>query len=126
MPHGNVCGCSCLDVGGAPSAVGGLQCNAGAVINVELASPCDGADVLIAVGTRCIPLTTEAVSSIIDNSDNQSGVELPLGGVSGSGTAAVCNDLTISTTTGIVLAGAANFFDSTIGDLAVDLSFTCR
>jgi len=126
LPHGNVCGCSCLDVGGVPSAAGGLQCNAGAVINVEIAAPCEGADVLIAVGTRCIPLTTEAVSLIIDNSDNLSGVELPSGGLSGSGTAAVCNDLTTSTTTGMVLAGAVNFFDSTLGDLAVGLTFTCR
>ena len=98
----------------------------GATILVEEAAPCNGTDVLIGMGTQCIPLTTESVSSIIDNENNSNGSELPSGGLSASGVAAVCNDLAVSTTTDIVLAGAVNFFDSTIGDLAVELIFTCR
>ena len=60
-PHGNICGCDCLEVDGAASASGGLQCNLGTRIVVETASPCDAEDVTIDLGTRCIPMTTETV-----------------------------------------------------------------
>ncbi len=64
-----------------------------------------------------------AVSSILDNANDSPGAQVSF---SASGTAAVCNDLNTSTTTDIELVGAVNFFDSTICDLAVKLTFSCR
>jgi hypothetical protein len=37
-----------------------------------------------------------------------------------------CQDLAASATTGLVLVGGVNFFDSTIGDLTVGIDFACQ
>jgi hypothetical protein len=126
IPGGNVCLCDCLGIGGAPSVPGALQCNMGAVIDVEIAPPCGDGDILIAVGTRCIPLTTEAFTSQIHNSNHTFPKDFPADPITGSGTAIDCATLATSTTTGIKLVGAANFFDSTIGDLTTEESFSCE
>jgi hypothetical protein len=126
LQHGNICGCSCIDVGGTPSQAGGLQCNLGVSIVIETGAPCDQTDTLIVVGTQCIPMTTETAAASMSNANDVSGTPLPAGGSLSSGIAAICNDLASSTATGIELVGAVNFFDSTIGDLAVTLRFTCE
>jgi hypothetical protein len=125
-PHGNICGCDCLTIGGNPSVPGGLQCNMGAVIDVEIAPPCADGDVLIAVGQRCIPLTTETLTSQLHNTNNTPAKDFPVPPFTGSGAALLCEDLATSVTTGLSLVGTVNFFDSTIGDLHTNQTLVCQ
>jgi hypothetical protein len=94
-------------------------------IDVEIAAPCGDGDVLIAVGTRCIPLSTETVTSQLHNT-NDSDRDFPVPPFSGSGIAIDCNTLATSSTTGLKLIGTANFFDSTIGDLHTNQTLVCQ
>ncbi len=126
VAHGNICGCDCLGVGGAPSAAGGLQCNLSVNINVESAAPCGDGDVLIGVGTRCLPLTTETITSQIVDANNTPGKLFPPSGFTNTGARADCPALATSTTTGIKLVGAVNFFDSALGDLTTTELLICQ
>jgi cysteine-rich repeat protein len=123
--HGNICGCECLTVGGAPSVVGGLQCNLGVTINVEIGAPCGDGDVLIAMGTRCIPLSTETVSSQFHNWNNMPGSDWPVPPFTATGNPIPCRDLAASITSGITMVGTVNFFDTTIGDYHTNEIFVC-
>jgi hypothetical protein len=126
VAHLSVCGCDCKSVGGNPSGAGGLQCNVGAEINVEIIAPCGDGDILIAVGTRCIPLTTETVTAQIHSTNNTPGKDFPLSASSATGIAIGCPAMASSTLTGLTLVGAVNFFDTTIGDLQTNQVFTCQ
>jgi hypothetical protein len=64
---GNICECQCIDSAvGELSPPGGMQCNLGSSLIVERPAgiACDGEDILITVGTRCIPMTTARATSI--------------------------------------------------------------
>lgn len=126
LPHGNICGCDCLAIGGAPSGPGAMQCNLDVNIDVETAGPCGDGDVLIAVGERCIPLTTEALSSQLHNANATPFKDFPVPPEIDSGARIDCDDLASSATTGLRLVGTVNFFDSTIGDLNTMEAFTCQ
>jgi len=96
------------------------------VINVEEFAPCDGTDILIAVGTVCIPLTTQRSDNVLLNNDNTAG-QIPSAGIATlTGTAANCDELTTSVTAGIELVGQVDFFDTTIGDVKTQTRFTCQ
>jgi hypothetical protein len=128
LPHGNICGCECVAIGGsgsAPSRAGGLRCNLGAVVNIEAAEPCGDGDFLIPIGARCIHLTTETSTAIVIDTNDTALKELPPGGATLRGTPADCDALASSVTSGIELVGHVNFFDSTIGDLAIEIDFFC-
>jgi hypothetical protein len=43
-----------------------------------------------------------------------------------TGTPIDCSTLSDSTTTGLVAVGGVNFYDSTIGDLTVGITFVCQ
>jgi hypothetical protein len=103
-----------------------LQCNLSVEINVEGGPPCGDGDVTIAVGTRCIPLTTESVTSQVHDTNNTMGKNFPTTAFTSSGTGISCNDLGTSVTTGTNLVGSVNFFGSTIGDIHTQLTFTCQ
>jgi cysteine-rich repeat protein len=126
LSHGNVCQCECLTVGGAPSQPGGLHCKLPANINVEIASPCGDGDVLIALGTRCVPLTTETITSQMHNTNFTPGKDFPIPASTASGNSISCSALITSTTTGIVMVGSVNLFDSTIGDIQTNQVLTCQ
>lgn len=124
-PHNGLCQCSCsAKVGGTPTA-GSLTCNLSSAITVEAALPCDGLDVIIDVGSTCIPLTTATSTGSINNENNVGGTRITpaISGVPTPG----CEDLATSITTGTKLVGIINFLDnSTLGDLDVTASFTCQ
>jgi cysteine-rich repeat protein len=124
--HGALCQCDCADVGGVPSGAGGLQCNLGANIDVEISPPCGDGDILIAVGARCIPLTTELVTSQMHNLNAVPGIDFPVPAFTAIGNGIACSTLATSTTTGITVVGSVNFFDSTIGDLQARIDFLCQ
>ena len=125
--HGNICNCDCVTVDGAPTPAGTLQCNVATSVNVELAPPCDGTDVMINVGRQCIPVTAGTFTSIMHNANNTPGKDFPVGGRTATGVPlGSCEDLAASMTTDLELVGGANFYDSLIGDLSVSARFVCQ
>jgi cysteine-rich repeat protein len=123
--HLNLCNCNCIGQGGTPSSAGDMLCNVGASINLEGALPCDGTDVTIAIGSSCIPLTTADSSNVIVNANNGAGT-LPAGGPAlQTGAPFECNTLQSSVASGGAFVGGVGFFDSLIGDLAVQFNFVC-
>jgi len=152
LPHGSICGCSCVEVGGGPSRPGGLQCAVGVSIALDssLEGPCGpqcsgganhlqgcaqatdcpgGAcvdDTLVVIGRRCIPVTTELASGVIINAANTASKELTAEPGARFGVPFLCDALASSATTGMQLVGTVNFLDTTIGDLAVAARFSCQ
>ncbi len=122
--HNNVCGCDCLRVGGDQIArPGGIDCQAGVQINVESAAPCDQTDAFINLPRKCVPLSSERSSGKILNANDQTGFLLPLGPERiFSGTPANCEDMSNGIVSGIKMSGTANFFDSNLGDLQVEVN----
>jgi hypothetical protein len=120
------CQCDCNAVGGGASVAGTLQCNLGVTINVEDGAPCGDGDVIIAVGNRCIPLTTATSTSVMHNTNNTPAKDFPVPGFNETGVGVTCPNLAGSVTAGIQLVGAVNFFDSTIGDLQSQLVLNCQ
>jgi cysteine-rich repeat protein len=127
LPHGHICGCECLTVGGVVSGPGGLYCNVSMNINVEIAEPCGDGDLFIALGTRCVPMTTEKAMAQVHNTNNTPDKDFPDPAFSASGSALPCWILATSTTTGLRMVGAVSFFDDyAVGDVQSQLSFTCQ
>ncbi|MCZ6715241.1 MAG: hypothetical protein O7B29_14980, partial [Deltaproteobacteria bacterium] len=117
-------GCQCIRMPAGASSPGELKCELPTEINVEVDAPCDGTDILIAVGTTCIPLTTQSSDNVILNNDNTAG-QIPGAGVANlTGTAANCAELANSVTAGIELVGQVDFFDTQIGDVKTQTRFT--
>lgn len=122
----DICQCQCLNLGaGAPGGAGELQCQLGADINVENNAPCGDGDVKIVVGRTCIPLTTATATTQINNA-NFSTSSVPSSPASNTGSRIACSAIDGDTTSGLQLRGVANFFGSTIGDLAVELFSNCQ
>jgi hypothetical protein len=95
-------------------------------INVEVAAPCDSTDIKIAVGDRCIPLTTEVATSQIHDTNNTLDKDFPIPAWTDTGVGKACSELATSTAAGIKMVGAVNFEDSNIGDLQSQLVLFCQ
>jgi hypothetical protein len=109
--HGNVCQCQCIDLEGAPSEPGGLRCEIGTRIRIEASLPCDGADVLLDLGDRCLPITTESAQARLVDRDHVPGRMLPSGTDLTQGTPVSCEALASQGAAGTVFVSAANAFD---------------
>jgi cysteine-rich repeat protein len=121
--HGNICQCQCLGSGGSPGASGALSCKIGQLIDVESELPCDGADVIIPGVPRCTPFTTETMTSVLLNvNNNPNGL---IGPIVQTGQSAVCTDLVPRFGFGLTLVGGDGFLDSDIGDMASSTRFIC-
>jgi hypothetical protein len=83
-------------------------------ITIESGAPCGDGDVGSSLGSRCIPLTTETISSQIHNADPDPGpgVDFPVPPASDTGNAIDCLDLAAGITTDLTLVGTLNFFES--------------
>jgi len=129
VQHAGTCNCVCAagGVGGASSA-GGLGCNLGVQIDVELPSDGDCLDAdTIKLPALCGPVTTQTSTGILRDANNTAAKTIPSGGVStASGTNISCATLFASTTTNMKVVGALGFFDSTLGDIFARLTFTCQ
>jgi hypothetical protein len=95
-------------------------------IDVEVNPPCGDGDILIAVGTRCVPLSTQHVHSQVVQANNDPNSALPEPLFSASGSAISCWNLASSVTARLKLVGTVNFFDSTIGDLHTNQTLVCQ
>lgn len=127
--HAGTCNCVCSASGiGAASSPGGLGCNLGVQINVELPSNgvC-GDPVTIVLPPLCAGVTTETSTGILQDANNTAAKTIPAGGVSTvSGTAISCTTLSSSTMTNMKVVGALGFFDTTLGDIFARLNLTCQ
>ena len=122
----NICQCQCINLGaGAPGGAGELQCQLGANINVENNAPCGDGDIKVAIGRTCIPLTTATATTQVNNA-NFSANSVPSAPASNTGTRLACSTIAGDDTTGLKVRGVANFFGSTLGDLAVELFADCQ
>jgi hypothetical protein len=126
------CQCDCLKTDAfGPSDPGDLQCNLGTKITVEVLAPCDGSDLLIDVGSACIPYTTQRAKAKIVDANFVAGSTVP-GPAPGpdandqTGAGLPCATLDTSTTTGWIGVGAVNLFGTTIGDLSVAVRAVCQ
>lgn len=127
--HGGTCNCACggTELGGA-SAAGTLSCNLGVQIDVELPTDGDCLDAdTIKLPSLCGPITTATASGRIFDVNKNAGVNLPVAGpITLTGAGLSCPALTADTLTGLKTVGALGFFDSTLGDILAQLTFTCQ
>jgi hypothetical protein len=87
--------------------------------------PCTDGDILIAVGTRCLPFATEQVTSQMHNTTSMPGKDFPVPAFTAIGIQSPCSTLATSVTTNLAVVGSVNFFDSTIGDIQARIYFVC-
>jgi hypothetical protein len=123
-PLGNVCNCQCVATNLSPgSPPGTVQCNLGADLVVEIAAPCDGQDVLITVGSTCIPMTTANSVGVLQNANNAGNL---LAVPSRQGSAKSCLDMDAYEVSGLSIGGHVAFFGSTIGDILSQVNVECE
>lgn len=124
---GSICECQCIErATGVVTAPGGLKCNLGTNLIVERpnANPCVGnpADLLITVGTTCVPLTTDLAMSELMHLNNGT---VTLGPFEETGSPITCETLDTGTS-GLKLRGVVSFFGSAIGDLLSQVNVDCE
>jgi hypothetical protein len=125
--HGSICQCECLDTAGDASLAGGLRCNLGISVDVEMAEPCGDGDVLFWVGDRCVPFTTEAAQGVIVGANNVPAAQIPAGIDIYGGLPLECGDLANNGTGGLVLASRVNVLDVQLaGDVAFAFVLACE
>jgi hypothetical protein len=125
--HGDVCQCQCIDLVGEPSLPGGLRCRLGARLRIEAALPCDGADVVLDLGDRCFPLTTETARATLVDQDHVPGRMLPPGVDVIGGQPLACETLQRDGPEGMFLVSAVNAFDvPQAGDVYLLLALACE
>jgi len=151
-PPFGICQCSCTESSaGAPSDPGDLQCNLGLKIVLEMAAPCDGADIVRSAGNVCIPLSTEQATGAIVHSNLNSCSQCVAGWCDGiipctsnsdcpttcmvptsplvndqTGTPVSCAALDAGNPSGWAGVGAASLFGRFAGDMSVALKATCQ
>lgn len=127
VPFGNICECQCLDVAtGAAGPPGTFSCQLGSRLVVEITAPCGDGDVLINVGTSCIPLTSQRTDGIIVNANNVPGNELFPATPPTEGTPLACSAFDSGTVSGLKMRGSVVFFGSAIGDILTTVAAECQ
>jgi hypothetical protein len=129
VTHFDKCNCTCAASGiGDPSLAGGLACNLGTQINVELPSNGHCGDTAtIHLPPVCGNVTTETSTGVVLNANNGAGKTIPATGAeSVEGARISCDALKAKTLTGLKLVGQLGFFDSTLGDIRSRNTFVCQ
>ncbi len=93
------------------------------VQTIPAAVTVDGNDIVIPLGSVCIPISTQRVENEIMNYNDDPN---SLGPITIEGFQGNCLDLEGSVTAGISLVGQVNFFDSIIGDINAQTFFSCQ
>lgn len=124
VTHPQVCNCSCLATAGTASQPGGLLINLGARLEVEPQLPCGDGDATISLPPVCIPLTTESTTGVLLQANNSPTGKI--GPVADTGAALSCADLAAGRTAGMQLVGNISVFDSTLGDLEIEIDWACQ
>ena len=120
------CACACLDEGGSPAPVGGLRCDLGAQVFIDLNSPCDDVDLLF--GDFCIPLTTGSSTGQILNANGVPGLLIPDPSASTqTGQPVSCTQFATTGVSGLVLGTQLSFLGSAFGgDIQAEATFVCE
>jgi hypothetical protein len=128
VAHFDNCNCVCSGTGvGDASGAGGLSCNLGTQINVELPSNgrCGDA-VTIQLAPVCGAVTSETSKGIILKANNSPASLPPTGPESVDGARISCANLQAHNITDLKLIGQLAFFDSTLGDIRSRNTFVCK
>jgi len=129
VTHIGTCNCTCAGAGLGPASVpGGLTCNLGIQINVEL--PSNGAcgdTATIRLPQICGGLTTETASGVLRDANNTANKTIPrFPPFLSDGAAISCTNFAAGNLTGLKLVGQLSFFDSTLGDIQSSNAFACQ
>src|SRR5262249_8081015 len=153
-PGSCTCQCQKTDLGPLTEP-GGMTCNLGTHLVVEqlIGDPCDGNDILVDVGTGCIPMTTDTAEATVHDVNNQlvcksSGALCGSGGgcTAGeqcdcdpgdtcdfnvfhkvaTGAPVTCDQLRDTGVTGLHTEGVVDFFGSDLGDILTQVSTNCE
>jgi hypothetical protein len=133
VAHFQTCNCVCAgsDVGDAAVA-GGLTCNLGTQINVELPSNGHCGDTAtIQLAPVCGGVSSETSTGSVLNANNSPGATIPTAAQGGApaiidGAAVSCENFKAHNLTGLKLVGQLGFFDSTLGDIRSGQTFVCQ
>ncbi|MBX3026535.1 hypothetical protein KF840_16645 [bacterium] len=129
VAHFDTCNCVCSGTRiGDASAAGGLSCNLGTQINVEL--PTNGVcgdPATIQLAPVCGAVSSETSTGVIIRANNSPTATLPATGPeSVNGAPVSCESFKAGNITGLKLVGQLGFFDSTLGDIRSRNTFVCQ
>ena len=127
--HPGICNCTCDGGGlGAPVGAGHFDCSLGMQAHIEL--PTDGDCLDASVETlppRCVGMTTATTNGAISNFVNTPGWTFPVPAFGQrSGAAVSCGALENGQLTGLKLVGQTPLYDTTLGDMLINLLFNCQ
>jgi hypothetical protein len=127
VSHIGTCNCSCggSDLGAAAPA-GSLTCNIGTQIDVELPSDndCLDANTIVLAGV-CGGVSTATSTGQILNVNNNNNVNTPPQPRVMTGAGISCANYAAGNIGGLKMVGQLGFFDSTLGDILSQNTFTC-
>jgi hypothetical protein len=122
--HRNHCGCECLELGGAPSGPGAVECEIPLYVVVENEAPCgDGGPVIFMESTNCVPFTTEVLSATIFDADEGGGT---IGPIVTTGSHVSCEQMAQGDVEGFQIVGNNLNFDTGFGDLSIAITVLCQ
>ena len=133
VTHFDTCNCVCAGSNiGDPAVAGGLTCNLGTQINVELPSNGHCGDTAtIQLAPVCGNVTSETSVGAVLNANNTAGATIPTAAQGGApsvveGGVVSCDNFKAHNITGLKLVGQLGFFDSTLGDIRSGQTFVCQ
>ena len=129
VPHFDRCNCTCAaDEIGDPAGAGGMFCNIGTQINVELpANGVCGNTATIRLAAVCGGISSETSRGVVNNANGTTGSTIPAAGPESiDGARISCSAFAADNLTGLKLVGQLGFFDSTLGDIRSRNTFVCQ
>jgi hypothetical protein len=130
VAHFQTCNCVCAGSAlGNPSVAGGLTCNLGTQINVELPSNGHCGDTAtIQLAPVCGGVSTGTSIGAVLNANNMLGTTIPTTDPPSviEGNPVTCDSFKAHNITGLKLVGQLGFFDSTLGDIRTGNTFICQ
>ena len=127
--HFDTCNCTCAgDNIGDAAVAGGMFCNLGTQINVELPSNGSCGDTAtIQLAPVCGGVSSETSVGVVNNANDAEGATIPAAGPeSVDGSAITCAQIGTGSVSGLKLVGQLGFFDSTLGDIRARNTFLCQ
>jgi len=128
--HVDTCNCTCAgdNIGDAAPA-GGLYCNLGTQINVELPvnGSCGDTGTTLRLAPACGGVSSGTSVGVINNANDAAGTTIPATGPESlDGANVTCEQFSAEQITGLKLVGQLAFFDSALGDIRSRNTFVCQ
>jgi hypothetical protein len=123
--HHNICGCTCIELGGGPTPKGALYCQIPIVTTQVLPGETCGQDAPFVIqGRQCLPYTTETIVATILDPDLE--YDDPPIVQSDIGTRMSCDDIKANNLSGQVMVGNVAAFDGDLGDSPNEVRQACE